>query len=386
LPREREKLNILFLPAWYPSAERPVLGTFVREHAKAASRFHHVTVLYASRTDADLGARWKVANDSLEDGIRTVRVHWKGPKQIALRVLVYVWVMLAAYRYIVRTGYQPDILHAHIYVAAPAAAFLGMLFRKPVVATEQTSSFPQGDVKGLQLLAARSAFRRAAMILPVSAWLQESMQTAGVRGRFRVVPNTIDTELFFPASTNLPAQGLPKLLTVGLLTEAKGIPVLLRAVHAVVAKGMQLHLDIVGDGRERPDYEKLAGELGLEDAVTFHGLVSKDEVGSMMRGSSFYLQPSLWETFSAAIIEAMACGKPVVATQIPVFEEKVGEDMGILVPPGDVDALASAIEDMLGRYRSYDPQRIAAFIRSRYSHDAVGKDLSAVYAEVWQQQ
>ncbi|MGD8815287.1 MAG: glycosyltransferase [Anaerolineales bacterium] len=383
-----KRLNILFLPAWYPSDRHPIMGTFVREHAKAAARYHNVSVLYASRGEKVKGGIWGVTSDRMEDGIRIVRINWRGLRSPVLLFFFHLWGILAAYRYLQRTGFQADIIHAHIYVAAPAAVLLGKLLRKPVIVTEQTSLFLRGDVKGQQLLVTRWALRRANMILPVSAWLQQSMQSVGVQGKYRVVPNTVDTELFFPLPDGHMDRAddmMPRLLTVGLLTEPKGIPVLLRAVHILKRKGKRFHLDIVGDGRERADYEKISIDLGLHDVVTFHGLKDKAEVAGFMRRCAFYIQASLWETFCAAIVEAMACGKPIVGTQIPVFEEKVGKAMGILVPPGDEDALASAMEDMLERYESFDGNLIAETAHKRFGHDAVGKALSDVYDEVRRQ-
>jgi glycosyltransferase involved in cell wall biosynthesis len=300
-------------------------------------------------------------------------------------MLIHMLVVVAAGRYLKRTGFQPDIIHTHIFVMAPFALGLSKLMRVPLVITEQASSFPRGQVRGRMLQIVKIAYRYAAMILPVSAWLQESMQSVGIRGRFRVIPNTVDLNLFFPERKKAVRSSLPRLLIVGLLTEPKGIPYLLEALHIVKGKGKRFHLDIVGDGAQRAEYEQLAEDLGLQDVVTFHGLKGKQEVAHMMRQSSFYLQPSLWETFCVAIIEAMACGKPVIGTQIPVFLEKVGPNMGLLVPPRDSVQLAAAIETMLDRYTDFNGSEIARHIGERFSHEAVGKLLSDVYDDVLRQ-
>lgn len=384
-PNDRKRQNILVLPAWYPSDHNPVMGTFVREHTKAAAKFHNVTVLYASLGRLAKGRIWEVSSDRDEDGIRTVRVHWRDLPTPLTSMLVHMWVLFAASRYLRRTGYQPDVIHAHIFTMAPFAVGLGKLMRVPVVITEQASSFPRGHVKGKMLQVVKLAYRSAAMILPVSSWLQESMQSVGIRGKFRVIPNTVDLGLFFPSSKEVTAEvshPLPQLLTVGLLTEPKGIPYLLQAIRIVKEHGKRFHLDIVGDGAQRAEYEQLAMELGVQDWVTFHGLKGKSEVAHMMREAAFYLQPSLWETFCVAIIEAMACGKPVIGTQIPVFLEKIGSDMGILVPPSDAEQLAAAIEEMLDSYQEYDGEAISRYVAMRFSQEEVGKMLSDVYDEV----
>jgi glycosyltransferase involved in cell wall biosynthesis len=256
-----------------------------------------------------------------------------------------------------------------------------------MVITEHTSHFPRGAVRRQRLLDVKSSFRRASLILPVSSFLQKSMQSYGITGRFRVIPNSYDSDLFLPAQAPKGPSGtraVPRLLTVGLLTEPKGIPVLLRAVHLVKAGGKRFHLDIVGDGSMRADYEQLSAELGLRDEVTFHGMKDKGAVAKFMQQCDFYVQASLWETFGVTVVEALACGKPIVGTQIPAIEEKVSDKAGILVPADDAEAFSAAIESMLESYSSYDTAQIAEYAREHFSHEAVGKALSEVYAEVLQ--
>jgi glycosyltransferase involved in cell wall biosynthesis len=293
--------------------------------------------------------------------------------------------MASAYRYLRRSGFSPDIIHGHIYFMAPAAVFLGRLFRKPVVITEHSSRFLRGDIRKADELRLKRNFRRADIVLPVSAALRDSMEKRGISGRYRVIPNTYDPEIFFPP-TDAPKgdqrRTVPRMLSVGLFTEPKGIPVLLRAVREIVQGGTQLHLDIVGDGPRRGEYEVLSSELGLERVVAFHGLQDRAAVAILMRGCDFYVQASLWETFGVTIIEAMACGKPIVATRIPAFEEKISRGKGILVPPNDERQLAAGIQEMLQTYASYDAHEIAASARKSYSHEVVGRALSSVYSEV----
>ena len=378
-------LNILFLPAWYPTDQRPVLGTFIQEQAKAVSRYHNVTVLHANLTESGPRGRWHIASDTFEEGVRTVRIQWRKlpvPKTV---LLFHLWVIVAAYRQLLKTGFEPHIIHAHNYSMALPALVLGKLYRNPVVIAEYSSQFPRGLVRRQRILDVRNRFRRATMILPVSAFLQESMQSYGIVGNYRVIHSPYDTKVFFPPTEGIDREAgshIPRLLTVGLLTEPKGIPDLLRAVHSVKRTGKSFHLDIVGDGAERPEYEKMSADLGLQAVVTFQGMKNKAEVAQFMRRCDFYLQPSLWETFGTTVVEAMACGKPVVATRIPVFEEKIGASTGILVPVGDDVALAAAIETMLDRYDTFDPDQIAEHARRQYSHEAVGKMLSDVYREV----
>lgn len=381
---ENARLNILVLPGWYPSQANPTAGAFIREQARAAARYHDVTVLYATRVHDGPRGRWRVDSDRIEEGIRTVRLSWRELAIPRTALAFHLYVMAAAFRYIRHSRFSPDIIHGHVYFMAPAAVFLGWMFRRPVVITEHSSRFLFGESPKSVHLGVRNSFRRASMILPVSTYLQDAMESQGIVGRYRVIPNTYDPEVFFPppdTPERKQDQDVPRLLTVGLLAEPKGLKVLLRASHEAVQDGARFHLDIVGDGPMRSECEKLRNELGLGRVVKFHGFKEKGEVARLMRRCSFYVQASLWETFGVTIVEAMASGKPIVATRIPTFEEKIGRNAGILVPPNDAPGLAKAIKKMLLNINSYDAHEISAYAFERFSYDAVGKALSAAYLD-----
>ncbi|MGB9642956.1 MAG: glycosyltransferase, partial [Candidatus Ratteibacteria bacterium] len=93
------------------------------------------------------------------------------------------------------------------------------------------------------------------------------------------------------------------------------------------------------------------------------------------------LQPSLYETFGITILEAIACGKPVITTSLPVLQEKVNPDIGILVPPRNAKALADAIEYILDHYQQYSSNKIAQYAKY-FSHEAIGKKIDSIYKRV----
>ncbi len=96
----------------------------------------------------------------------------------------------------------------------------------------------------------------------------------------------------------------------------------------------------------------------------------------------FFVQPSLYETFGIVYIEAMASGKPVIATSLPVLQEIIDRDKGTLVPPKDIDALTKAIDYMLDHYQEYSPQKIVQCAKENFSYEVVGKKLDDIYRRV----
>jgi glycosyltransferase involved in cell wall biosynthesis len=145
-----------------------------------------------------------------------------------------------------------------------------------------------------------------------------------------------------------------RLLGVGNLEPLKGFDRLIRAVGQLRARGYQLRLDLVGGGPQEQELRALAAELGLGDAVTFHGWLSSDRVMELMREVTMLVHPSIRpDAMPTVVKEAMAAGTPVVASDLAGIPEMLdGGRCGLLVPPGDVDGLVTAIATLLA-----DPDR-----------------------------
>ena len=415
---DNTRLKVLFLPASYPSDVNPVAGIFIREHARAVSRYNDVVVLYAHPDPAPQRRHSPTVSEVSEDGIRTIRVRYGGiifywwrritsggqqpvtssgtngriagwqrllaVPRVIVADLVYYRRILSSFRRLVGEGWRPDIIHAHVYSAAVPAVMLGRLYRIPVVVSEHSSAFPRHLLNATERFRARFAMNRARIILPVSGNLGGHIQTYGIKNQFKVVPNAVDTSLFCPAhqGSEQATDRQKRLLFVGSLIPVKGIPYLLEALSRLGRSRQDFVLDMVGDGAQRSEYEELASRLGLTGIVRFHGLKSKDEVARFMGDCDFYVQPSLWENLPCVLIEATACGKPVIATDVGGVQEIVNTENGLLVPPEDATALQEAVEYLLDNCQHYSAERIARHARERFSYEAVGRMLDELYREL----
>jgi len=377
--KEGEKLRVLHMAGWYPSRKNPVAGVFVREHVKATALYHHVAVLYSEGAEKGLRSLCQI-EDNIEEGIRTLRLRYRKSPVPKTSYFVYLWALFRAFRKLFKEGFRPDIIHAHIYTAGVPAVLIGRCYGIPVVVTEQYTGFPRGLVRGLEQLKAKFAFEQAAVVCPVSDDLRAHIERLGIKARFQVIPNVVETSLFFPIVGRVAREGGRKrLLVVALLDPKKGIPYLLDALARLRERRDDFLLDIVGDGPNRSGYEGLASKLGLRDIACFHGLKTKQEVVEFMRRCDVFVLPSLFETFGVVLIEALACGKPVIATNIGGPNEIVTDEVGCLVPPGDTEALAEAIDYILDNFEKYNPASIARYAREHYSYQAVGVELDRVY-------
>ena len=374
-----QRLKILHIARWYPSKKNPVAGVFVREHVKATALYNDVVVLYSEGIDRKIHGFYKI-DDNLEDGIRTLRLRHRKSPIPKTSYFIYLWSMFAAFRKLLREGWRPDVIHAHVYSAGVAAVLIGKRYRIPVVITEHFTGFPRRLVRGFEKLKAKFAFERAEMVCPVSENLKRHIEAYGIRARFHVIPNVVDTSLFTPGEKDPTGEDNRKrLLLAALLTPIKGVPYLLEALALLKEKRHDFVLDIVGDGPNRGEYEEMARKLGLQDIVRFQGLKTKQEVAEFMRHSDFFVLPSEWENLPCVLIEAMACGLPIVATKVGGIPEIINEKVGILVPPKDVEALAGAIDYMLDHYRDYSASEVTKYALERFSYEAIGKQFDAIY-------
>jgi L-malate glycosyltransferase len=366
------RLRVLVVPKWYPWPDRPVLGIFCREHARALATRHDVVVL-ASRATPKPRFKAFELEDAVEDGIRTLRVHYRRPFLRPAAMAFQVLGMLAALKRLRRAGWRPDVVHAHVYQAAPPALLLGRLSGARVAVTEHYTGFQRGLVTGYDRLLAKLSFERADVVAPVSEELAGHIRELAPKARIEVVPNVVDVEVFgAPSPPRVPGR---RLINVAALAEKKGHRHLLAALVDVP----DATLEVVGDGELRADLGATASRLGVADRVRFLGERSKEEVAELMRAADLLVLSSLAENLPVVLIEAQASGLPAVATDVGGVRELVDADAGVLVPPADPAALGAAIRSTLDGLDAFDPARLAGRARDRYGYAAVCARWTEIY-------
>jgi glycosyltransferase involved in cell wall biosynthesis len=374
-------VKVLFVTASYPTVDGPAVGIFVKEHARAAAEHNEVAIIHLERAEV---ARVTVVREP-DDEFPTWRATYpRHPAPISYSANVAA--ASSAYRRVRQAGFDPDVLHAHFFLAGVPAVLLGRVRRKPVVITEQWSIFLPEDPSTLGALprrAAKFAFTHADMVLPVSAALRDGIVANGIDARFRIVPNVFDEQLFYPdAATRVRARPA-QLLSVGAMYEAKGYDDLLEAVAILARRRRDFRLDIVGHGGELlPEYEALRARLGIDDVVSFVGLRPKEEVAARMRASDVFVITSRYDSNPCALIEALASGVPVVATAVGGIPDMVRNGSGLLAKPHDPDDIALQLDAALDRAATFDRGAIAADARARYGRATVGRAFAEVYDEV----
>jgi glycosyltransferase involved in cell wall biosynthesis len=230
--------------------------------------------------------------------------------------------------------FRPDVVYAHFLV--PTGLIAALAGRAPLVVTAHGR-----DVRNVGWLpgigtATRLVVRRAAAVIAVSDYLRRELETKvpEARGKTDVVDSGVDLDRF--AVTPAP-EGGPRFLCIASLIQRKNV---LRLADAFARVGRGT-LTFVGDGPLRPQLE---GRSGVE----LVGRIPYDRVPGQIASAHVVCQPSLIEPFGQALLEAMACGRTVVATRIGGPPEFVSPDAGVLVDPADETALAAALQIAAG--------------------------------------
>lgn len=307
-----------------------------------------------------------------------------------LEMLSYAAV--AAPYLLLRPGPKPDVVVSFHSIPSGLAAFpLSVLRGVPHIVL-----FRGGDVPGW--LPERMAFYHRASLplnrlivhsaseaLANSEGLRALAQPSFPRKKVGVLLNGVDLHEFIPRVEPPPAGAAPRLVFVGRITEQKGIDVLLQALASPALKRRDWHLDIAGDGPRLAEYVELAKGQGLIDRVTFHGWLTRAEVKRLYGMADMLVFPSRYEGMPNAVLEATACGLPVIATRVAGTEQIIEHGTnGLLIGVDDGEALASSIQQLLddparrGRM-GLEARRLA---EERWSWRARAKELEEVIARV----
>ena len=303
-----------------------------------------------------------------------------------------VWIDLEAraiISLIKREDLHFDLIHAHFtWPSGAVAVALKQKYSIPVVITEHTSSTFTKAIE-TQDKVFIDTWSKADKIVRVRQGDISAFSRVNIPPQKIIsIPNGYDSKKFYPMDTqncreklHLPL-GKILILNVGnLYGEVKGHKYLIEAISHIVKKRKDVLCVIVGAGKLRTTLEHQIHSLGLEGYVLLAGGKPQDEIPLWMNACDLFVLPSLIESFGVVQIEAMACGKPVIATRNGGSEEVVTSDeCGLLAEPADPDDLAEKI--LVARGREWDREAILEYAE-RFTWKNIAKEILSVYREVW---
>lgn len=339
------------------------------------ARHMEVTVLVPSRSRSRVEERL--------DGVTVVRVPELGRYASVPLCPTMPWELRRV---------EPDIVHLHFPNPMGDIAYLFGARRVPLVVSYHADIIRQRALLPLYLPLLSRTFDRAGRIVVSSEeYADSSPILISYRDKCGVISYGVDVQELALRDGEGPQveemrrhhqQGM--ILFVGVLRPYKGLEVLLRAMTKVA----EAHLVIVGSDPERGRAAALATRLGLSGRVSFAGVVSESRLRVLLHACDLFVLPSLdrREAFGIVQLEAMACGKPVVSSDLPTGVRFVNRDSetGLLVPPGNPEALATAMSRLLtdSTFRARLGQTARERVIREFSVERMVNQTIEVYAQV----
>ena len=382
--------KILWLCSWYPSKLMPFNGDFIQRHAEAVSLYDDIRVIHVVRDVKGLITKNVLTEESERNGLSEKIIYYYTP---SFRILLFdkYWSELkyrklykqAVVDFIKKSG-KPELAHVHIGIkAGTIALWLKKEKGVPYIISEHWSGFlAEADEKiSDQPFYIRIFWKKiiagACAISAVSAYLAKAIQQQFGLKQVSVIPNVVNNSIFYPAAVRSDDN---RFIHISGLEELKNATAILEAFDIVNKKYPSSVLNIIGPDSKR--LKDFAAGLQAAKNIHFHSEMSQPQLAEFVKQSLALVLYSKYETFGCVIIEANACGIPVVVSDIPVFHETVTEGVnGFFAKANDPVALAERMIEMIKNRTSFNSNAIAS-AGSRYNYEKIGKQISGWYLEI----
>jgi glycosyltransferase involved in cell wall biosynthesis len=375
--------HIVAIPSWYGSGRGPGGGYF-RDQALAlqqtgfrvamlAPEIHTFRDLREGRAPAARG-RFATVED---DGVPT----WRRSRLVVVPRLPYrnalAWAQggLGLFRQYVAEYGLPDLVHAHSALNAGVVALaIKRRYRVPFVLTEHSTGFAQGRLRWWERDLVRRVVAAAHRCIAVSPDLARLLQAQYPDSVWHYLPNPLGEAFVAKPAPALRRAGAPFVfLSAARMSPEKGFGLLIEAFAEAFRGDPETKLRLAGDGPIRGELEQLCEQRGIAAQVDFLGDLPSHGVHDAMLAADAFVLASDVESFGVVVIEALACGRPVVVTRSGGPDHMVNLRNGLLIATRNHSALRDALREMRRRAGEYDSAAIRAEALSLYGPDAFAR-------------
>lgn len=342
-------MKILAITNLFPNSKEPTRGMYNKQQFLELAKLCELKVV----APVPWYSNHEIAEKEEIDGIDVFHPrYFMIPKVGRSLYGLFFYLSLKGFVKKIRKDFNFDLIFATwAYPDGFGSFLIAKLFKKPVVIKVHGSDINLHTKYFLRRKMISYALRNSDKVIAVSNALMERMVEIGVpRNKINVIPNGIDPTLFFPmdkaecrAKLGLPIEN-KVVIFVGNLVSVKGVENLLEAISIISEEKESPHLVIVGDGKQEDYLKKKSGALRIQDKVYFVGRKAHAEIPIWLNAADVLCLPSLNEGCPNVALEAMACGRPVVASKVGGLTDIIAStEAGILVEPKNSDALTQGL-------------------------------------------
>lgn len=376
-------MNIWVIGRGIPKASNNMYGSFEYEQAQMLAR-HGMKVVYIGLDFRPIHRLRKWGTSRSESGGMTAY-----ELCLPIRPLPLIQNQLEflfckkLYEKIEQEQQTPDIIHVHF--PALRSYLVHELFQKKgvkIVVTEHWTQVQRKDVPKQFLDNLNWFAHNADAFACVGEPLKESVKyLTQTKKPITVIPNVINESFKYHATADSETY---QLLGVGRLAKVKRFDLMISAFAKAYADQPNVTLKIVGGGEEYDCLSKQIKECGLEDRVILTGVKSREETAKEVAQCDALICASNFETFGVPVIEAWACGKPVIGTDALGFLEYMDDRLGFIAAADDEDQMVSAMRQLYEKRDTFDGKWISAFAHENFGEDAVTAKICALYEQITQ--
>ena len=369
-----EANHLLVLPGMFPRYPGDIYGIFVYDYLESVKPYYEISVVAGQV----VGDKKRVHVEHAEIGtIYRFGLVQRSVDAMLKMALIPVWFIKSWS--ILSKMKRVGVIHTHrVLFEGLLAACYSKWKKTPSVITVHTGPFQKLLKTKLMGAITRWVLENVNAVLVVSEDLKQQVLDAGITPScLEVTYNPVDTDLFKLAESS-PTNAM--ILFAGRLESYKGGLRTVKAFQAVCDDYPCWSLILIGDGPEKNEIEALLqSDERLRGRVKMTGMLSKAEIAEYMQAASFFVYPSVHETFGLVIAEAMSSGLPVIVGNETAPKEYVDSECGLLVPPEDVKSISDAMRVMIEHRARYDARAIRQKVVERFGFEAFGRQLSGIY-------
>lgn len=384
-------LHVLFLPSWYPKDTMDIGGSFFREQAIALHKKGHKVSVIAPpviRSMKDVtGIFTKPYGLTFENdqGIATYRWHMVNltPRLDKINEKRHFKIGIDLFEKYVKENGLPDILHVHsLVIMGKLALYISKKYKIPYIITEHSSLFASKMISEKNILELRDVVINSNKNLAVSNEFRNLLNKTFNVNSWHYLPNIVNNSFFNSNFEKTSSSKDFQFINICVLDKNKRVDILIKAFCVAFKDNKRVKLKIGGDGPEKNYLIKLVYKERLEDQITFLGSLSRNQVKNEIANSDAFVLSSEYETFGVVIIEALALGKPVVATKCGGPESIITPEVGYLVSKNSISALAEGMVKLYKNRDKYLSSYIREYCYSHFSEEVITNQLIKVYQNI----